>query len=139
MAVSPTRPMQLSLAFRASCASIASVGLFFLSVASAAALAPTATGGPGDGQTFVPIEAFINREFDGALSGATINMDNVKLQANTGNAQGGAPDGSNLCTMLKIFITASPKEMVVCEHANLAAETWYTFTLTTGIRSADNL
>jgi len=56
---------------------------------------------------------------------------NVLLQANTGNAQTGAPSGTNLCTSLTLAIGVT----LTCNHSALSKNTWYTFTLTTGVKS----
>lgn len=56
---------------------------------------------------------------------------NVKLQANTGNTQAGSPTGTNLCTSLTLAIGVT----LTCNHSALTKNTWYTFTLTTGVKS----
>lgn len=56
---------------------------------------------------------------------------NVLLRANTGNTQAGSPSGSNLCTTLTLAIGVT----LTCNHSALTKNTWYTFTLTTGVKS----
>ncbi|MBI2482889.1 Ig-like domain-containing protein, partial [Candidatus Uhrbacteria bacterium] len=72
----------------------------------------------------------------------TPQLANVKLQTNTGNTQGGAPTGSNLCTSASVGVgNAGPNTRISCTHGDLTRDTWYTFTLvgaSDGIRSATN-
>ncbi|PJA68113.1 hypothetical protein CO157_01045 [Candidatus Peregrinibacteria bacterium CG_4_9_14_3_um_filter_49_12] len=116
--------------------------LLFVLSSAALAFDPTNNGGPSDGQTGVPVEAFIDREFDLPLSGATLTVGasgTVRLQTNDGNVQGGTPTGDNLC------ITALLKggNRIECDHMAdgqpLLGNTWYTFTLTTGIKTATGM
>ncbi len=113
------------------------LSVFFLSVGSAhaaATLTASATeGGPSSGQQGVPVDARIDRAFLGdgnatniVLSGATVTTSTVLLQTNVGNAQAGGGTGANLCVTVGI----EWNRMVVCNHASLTAETWYTLTFT---------
>lgn len=107
--------------------------LLFLAFADRAfAFTGTSIGGPPDAQTGVPLDAFVNRQFDATLSGATVNTTNVTLKANTGNALNGAPTGSNLCTVTMLI----SNNMIVCEHAPLSVSTWYSFSIGTGVKSS---
>lgn len=91
-------------------------------------------GGPLDNQTGVPVEALIDRGFSEWLSPITVTTSSVLLQTNTGNVQGGAPTGANLCQ--QVFFDFQ-NNRIVCEHLSdaipLDASTWYTFTITTSV------
>ena len=93
---------------------------------------PTATGvgGPPDEQVGPPVDAMIDRGFSENLASATVTTTNVKLQANAGNILGGDASGSpNLCASAVL----NSNTRVICMHSSLASETWYTFTVTTGV------
>ncbi|MEK7218627.1 MAG: Ig-like domain-containing protein, partial [Patescibacteria group bacterium] len=124
---------------------LSSLGIALFSVFAASALAagtlvasPT-EGGPNTDQQGVPVDARVDRALLGnggtgtgntaMLSGATLTVGptgTVRLQANTGNTQGGAPAGGNLCTSVALDWNRD----IICNHASLQSETWYTFTLT---------
>lgn len=113
------------------------LGLFlYPQIAHASAPAPT-FGGPNDGQTGVPKDAPIDRGFDQALDGTTVTTTNVLLQANTGNTQTGAPTGANLCTSVTLGadFNANANRKITCVHPDGADSTWYTFTITTGVKN----
>lgn len=109
-------------------------GSFFVSVMVASAFGATSSGGPPDGQTGVPLDAYVNRQFDLNLSGATITTGNVLLQRNTGNVQGGTASGTNFCTPQLIS-----GNMIACDHAPLQIATWYSFIMTTGVKTATGM
>src|SRR3989338_5876575 len=109
--------------------------LFLLCTRLAFAFGPTNGGGPGDGQTNVPVDALIDREFDLTLSGATVNTGTVLLRVNTGNTQGWAPTGNGLCTQTRVVNTSSSMQKIICEHAPLEGSKWHTITYTTGIKT----
>ncbi|MDD5054935.1 MAG: carboxypeptidase regulatory-like domain-containing protein [Candidatus Peribacteraceae bacterium] len=117
--------------------SVASSGLEVTVSAVLATLAAGAQGGPNDGQQGVPVDARIDRVFLGSggsdstitLSGATVTLSTVSLKANTGNLEEGAPSGPNLCTSLSIDFFRN----IVCNHAPLEPELWYTLTLSGGL------
>ncbi|MBI4433722.1 hypothetical protein HY632_03040 [Candidatus Uhrbacteria bacterium] len=58
----------------------------------------------------------------------------VRLQANTGNTQGGAAAGANLCTSVSTGTDGSgnANRRITCAHADLSADTWYTLTVVGG-------
>lgn len=91
------------------------------------------SGGPSNGFSNAPTEAFVDRGFSESLLPSSANTTNVTLKANTGNVQGGAPAGANLCA--NVFLDNGTR--VVCEHLSdnvkLDASTWYTLTITTGV------
>lgn len=99
--------------------------------------APTvnANGGPSNLQTNVPVQALVDRGFDEIIDPSTITTSTVLLQTNTGNVQGGAPTGGNLCQ--QAFLNFMNLH-VTCEHLSdstpLDTSTWYTLTLTTGLK-----
>lgn len=117
---------------------LSAAGFFLLFAFSSRALAfaPTNMGGPPDGQSGVPIFAWIDRQFDATLSGATLTVGptgTVRLQANAGNVQGGAPGGDNLCASVNLIAP----DHLVCEHSSpLTASTWHTLTFTTGVKTS---
>ncbi len=87
-------------------------------------VAPTATsvGGPGDGDTGVPVFAPVNRIMSEAIDESTVTTSNVTLIK-----QGG---GSNLCDSATLTATTT----INCGlTAELETSSTYTFTLTTGI------
>jgi len=94
-------------------------------------IAPQATsvGGPPDGESGAPIDALVDRVFSENLSSSSVEIDNVLLQVNEGNVQGGNPTGSNLCTSVEL----KNNNQIICNHDDLNTETWYTFTITTGV------
>ena len=107
-----------------------------------ATFGPTANGGPPDGSTGVPNQAWVDREYNVALSGATLTVGNtgtVRLQENTGNTQGGAPTGTNLCVQARLTNTTR----IECDHMQdgipLEANKWYTLTLSGGIKTATGM
>ncbi|MBI1812608.1 hypothetical protein HY285_01115 [Candidatus Peregrinibacteria bacterium] len=51
---------------------------------------------PGYLQANVPIDAFVNREVDVTLSGATVNTGSIPLKATAGNTSTGAVTGNSL-------------------------------------------
>ncbi|MBU2259405.1 Ig-like domain-containing protein, partial [Patescibacteria group bacterium] len=102
-----------------------------LVAAKVSAFLPT-TGGPPDGQQNIPIDALIDRQFDRPFTNSTVNTTNVHLKTNTGNVSGGAPTGGNLCDNIII----SGGDRLICEHLPLDPETWYTFTITTGVQTS---
>src|SRR3990167_6269750 len=140
-AITPFHPISLRGIFSVLRAStlVFGVGCGLMWSGEVYAFGVTAVGGPPDLQQNVPVEAYIDREFTRALSGAHVTTTTVHLKTNTGNAQDGAPTGSNLCTQLKIFATSDSKEKIVCEHDNLSASTWYTIPYRTGIKPGPGL
>ena len=90
---------------------------------------PTEMGGPPDGQTGVPIDALIDRVFNEDLDVSTATTTNVILKVNDPNQQDGTPTGENLCTS----VTLQNNNQIICNHEDLNTETWYTFTITTGV------
>ncbi len=100
---------------------------------SAAAITNGATGLPSDVNAFV--------QFDAGLNGSTANTTNVTLKANTGNTQGGAPAGDNLCETVSVNTITISNDTLFCDHlsdgASLLASTWYTLTITTGVEGSN--
>lgn len=97
---------------------------------------PTGMGGPPNGQAGVPVDALVDRQMSENLAASSISSSTVLLQANTGNAQGGAPAGANLC----ISATLQNNNRVVCNHMAdsqpLTPSTWYTFSIGVGVTDA---
>ncbi|OHB18634.1 MAG: hypothetical protein A2666_04540 [Parcubacteria group bacterium RIFCSPHIGHO2_01_FULL_47_10b] len=95
--------------------------------------APQATGAliPPNGSTSMPPDVFLERQFNEALGVSSVSTSTVTLKANTGNSQGGAPTGSNLCLSVNLV----NNNTVRCEHLSdqqpLATSTWYTFKIAT--------
>ena len=93
----------------------------------------TATGGPPNGQTGVPVDAMVDRVFSENITSATVTTSSVLLQANTGNTLLGAPAGTNLCTSVSLVMNTR----ILCNHVSdgipLATSTWYTITYGVGI------
>ena len=120
--------------------SVAGLFLFsFLFVARAHALVPTGMGGPPNGQSGVPLEAMVDRQFDTALSGATLTVGasgTIRLQANEGNVLGGTATGTNLCLSADLM----GPDHVACSHMSdgqsLSPGTWYTFTIMSTVESS---
>ncbi|MBI4142794.1 peptidoglycan-binding protein [Candidatus Uhrbacteria bacterium] len=91
---------------------------------------PTSTGGPPDGQLYVPPDAVVNRTFSEALASGTVNTTNVTLRALSPNSQSGSPMGSNFCTSVTL---SSGNTTITCAHSTLAMNQWYAFTIGIGV------
>jgi len=91
-------------------------------------------GGPGNGEIGVPVDALVDRAFNGALKESTVNTANVWLKRNDPNQQGGTPTGDNLC--VNVYLQGTDR--IVCDHmaddTPLDANTWYTFKITTDVQ-----
>lgn len=83
-------------------------------------------------QSGVPLEALVDIVFDQPINTATVSSSTVLLRTNTGNTQDGAPTGTTLCTS-HTFENANAK--IICNHATLAASTWYTFTIKNSVKN----
>ena len=92
----------------------------------------TFSGGPQHGQSGVPVDAWIDREFSAPVDNSTVIVGNILLKTNVPNAQGGTPTDSNLCTSIGI----SAGRRITCNHASLVADQWYTFTITQRVTSS---
>ncbi|MFH0791627.1 MAG: carboxypeptidase regulatory-like domain-containing protein [bacterium] len=91
---------------------------------------PTPTnGGPQNGQISAPVQAMVDESFNENLATATVTTATVSLKANSPNTAIGAPSGSNLCATVSL----SGGQRIVCDHSALTINTWYTFTITTGV------
>jgi len=99
---------------------------------SLSAAAPTIVDAePGDGMEFADVYATVAAEMSTAPATSTIIAANVSLQVNTGNTQEGAPTGSNLCNSVMKY-----ESYIMCDHDILEVDTWYTFTIGTGVTNA---
>jgi len=110
-----------------------SAGLPFMlpqAVFAAGLTAISGAGGPPNGQVGAPVEAMVDQAFSEGLNESTVTTDNVSLKAAGSGESAGAQTGDNLCASVSV----QGGNRIVCEHAVLTKEVWYTFTVTTGVQ-----
>ncbi len=108
--------------------SVSATGLSMPGIAADTVGPQVTGGGPPDRQIGAPVEVMVDRSFNEAPASGTVTTSTVSLKTNTGNALGGAPTGDNLCTSVTLNNT-----QVICSHAALSTEVYYTLTITTGV------
>lgn len=99
---------------------------------------PTITGGgPGNGQQFVPDQAYINAVASEPLASASVNTTNVTLHSCTGATDASScatpVTTTNLCTSVSLSSTE-----IVCNHAALTASTTYRLQIGTGVTDSSS-
>ncbi len=117
------------------------------SVAQTGSCPSSATGQPPAGETFVPVNAIVNRNFDIAIDAWSVTTSSLFLQENTGNTSTGTPTGPSLCLGTNVSNNSGPSStdnIVYCtfegaESDFMATSTWYTLTLTTDIMTTDGV
>ncbi|MFA6534001.1 MAG: Ig-like domain-containing protein [Patescibacteria group bacterium] len=104
----------------------------------AAPPAATGSGGPLEGQQYVPVDALVNRVFTKALASSTVTTSNVTLKLCNAADQTSAAAAcaslaaTNLCDTVDLPSTTN----VRCSHINpLTVNKWYQFTIGTGVTS----
>lgn len=99
---------------------------------------PTITGGgPGNGQEYVPDQAYINAVASEPLASASVNTTNVTLHSCTGATDASScatpVTTTNLCSSVSLSSTE-----IVCNHSALTASTTYRLQIGIGVTDSSS-